>query len=45
MADTVISIDKPHCSWCGVFKNEDELNSYDPLAPVGQKYKKHIANV
>lgn len=35
----VTSIDQPRCSLCGAFKPDEELGGYDPLAPVGQKYK------
>lgn len=32
-------IDRPRCSRCGAFRRLDQLNGYDPLAPVGQKYR------
>ena len=38
--DNVVSLDRPQCSQCKAFKNLDELNGYDPLAPIGQKYKR-----
>ena len=34
----VIEIDQPKCSQCGKIKPIDELNGYDPLAPLGQKF-------
>jgi len=35
----VTSIDRPRCSRCGQVKDDIELNAYDPLARVGQRYK------
>lgn len=32
-------IDRPRCSRCGAFRKLDQLNGYDPLAPLGQKYR------
>jgi hypothetical protein len=32
-------IDRPRCSRCGAFRRLDQLNGYDPLAPMGQKYR------
>jgi hypothetical protein len=37
--DTVTPIDKPRCSRCLKFKPVEELNGYNPFAPVGQKSK------
>ncbi len=37
--DNVVNLDQPRCSRCGEKRTDDQLNGYDPLAPVGQKYK------
>ena len=39
MENNITTIDKPRCSRCGKFKPIEELNGYNPIAPVGQKYK------
>lgn len=39
MTKNITPIDRPRCSRCGAFKPDNELNGYNPLAPVGQKYK------
>ncbi len=36
---TITSIDKPRCIHCKRFRPIGELNGYDPLAPIGQRYK------
>jgi hypothetical protein len=35
----VVEIDRPRCSRCGADRMLDELNGYDPLAAVGQRYR------
>ena len=34
----VVDIDRPRCSRCGELRPREELNGYDPFAPVGQRY-------
>jgi len=35
----VVEIDQPRCSKCGADRTLGELNGYDPLAPVGNRYR------
>ncbi len=36
--DNIVNLDQPKCSLCGEKRTDDQLNGYDPLAPIGQKY-------
>ncbi len=36
--NNVTPIERPHCSLCHKTRLNNELNGYDPLAPVGGKY-------